>query len=155
MKRTFIIILFMVCFMQAWAQNTFIPDMTFPLNFSTVDGSSTNAEIWGQCGYYRFKRLPNSISGVILATNELEVYLEFPSLPQDAWIVEKNVDGTFTPVTEITNLFEYNYYDHYFYYSQNLSLTKKQILKMLNGGFYAKVGFGGSNYISNLSPENS
>ena len=131
----------------------FRPDMNYFLTFTTLDGATTNAEISGTCYYYRVRRESTPVSSVSLATNELEVVIQTTASPDSVWMLEKKTDGTFTPLTEITNRSEHDYYDlHYYDYSQNLRLTKKQILRLLDGKFYAHIKLSnGSNYISHLT----
>ena len=73
-------------------------------------------------------------------------------MPDNAWVLEKTGNGNLTPVMEITNLFGNSDLGFYYYY-QPYILTETQIHSLVEGDWYVKVDFGGSNYISNLAPQ--
>jgi hypothetical protein len=154
MKRTLAILFSIACCLQGWAQQTqFYWDMYYDLAFTTPDGTVTNADIRGSCFYSRVRFESDPYFYGPVATNELKIVIQTTTAPEGVWMLEKKVDGTFALITEITNRTEHDYYDiHYYDYSQNLALNKKQILRLLDDRHYMLVGLAnGSNYISQLN----
>jgi len=148
MRRILVFLGLMTLAMRAMAQSQ-IPDMPFFISFSPLSGSPPNSEMWGLANYYRVK-LPPPVPNLPTYTNQLEVFIRLPALPEDAWIEEKETDGSLAPVAEVTNLIE----DVYgFYFQQLLTLTTNQIHSLIEGNWYAEVDFGESNYLGNLAPQ--
>ncbi len=123
--------------------------MPFYISFSALSNSPPNSELGGSAGYFRVK-LP-FLPGMPTYTNRLEVGFSSPAPPEDAWILEKQEDGSFLPVTEVTNLF--GDASNGYYLDQPLALSIDQVQSLIAGNWYAEVDFGSSNYLGNLAPQ--
>jgi len=123
--------------------------MYFWMDFSPLPGSPDNASLSGSAGYYRVKSFP--IPGAPTFTNRLEFGMSMSSPPLESWILEKQPDGSFDPVVEVTNLVEDSGY--FYLRPAPLTLTTNQIHSLIAGNWYAAVDFGESNYLGQLVPE--
>ena len=119
--------------------------MGFFINFSAVSNSPPPASgLSGLAGYYHIKKPFHP--GIPTYTNQLEVFIGLPEMAESGWIFEKEEDGSFTPVAELTNQYPG-------YFNQNVMLTTNQIYRMISGDLYAEVNFGDSNYLGQLTPQ--
>jgi hypothetical protein len=73
----------------------------------------------------------------------------------DGWVYEKEDDGSFIPVMELTNelvsSFPLSAIDTYFY-SQSCPLTDDQLVSLGEGKWYAEVDYGNDKYFGNFTP---
>jgi hypothetical protein len=134
---------------QAGAQQIGTPDMSFYLDFAPVDVASSNLDLRGECSYNKFIRIPDFISGAPTFTNDLEVAITLPSKPNAAWLLEKQRDGSFREMAELTS---YLNSDNGIYIDQHFRLTKNQIHSLIKGDWYTEVDFWDAKYIGNLTP---
>jgi len=136
------------CDAQVVGPNTYGPDMYFWMDFSPLPGSPDNASLSGSAGYYQVKSFP--IPGAPRFTNWLEFGISMSSPPLESWILEKQPDGSFNPVVQVTNLIE----DAGTFYLRPapLTLTTNQVHSLIAGNWYAAVDFGPSNYLGQLVP---
>lgn len=150
MKRSLIVIYFTVLVQWASAQDIWNPDMNFNVNFSSLNGESSNVVWWGECGYNRSIRVPSYIPGAPIYTNDLEVVIQYAVLPDSTWILEKQANGTFKTITEITNHINSDYYS---YADQRFTLTKKQVHSLIKGNWYLEADYADNIFISHLEPQ--
>src|SRR5579863_6874251 len=112
-----------------------------------VGGSPPNYGIQGQAVYSREIHIPPNYPVYRVYTNVLEVGLSFSSPPEDAWILEKESDGTFSRVAEITNLIDDSHL------AQSFTLTVDEVHSLVAGNWYEEADFATSNYVGNLVPD--
>jgi hypothetical protein len=149
MKQILIFLGVMTLAMRGIAQSG-IPDMVFFVSFSGISGSPSNSVLWGEAEYNRVEQIP-TLPIYQVYTNRLDVFIRLPALPENAWILEKEADGSFLRVAQVTNLIVDAIYGPYG--QQSLTLTTNQIYSLIEGNWYAEVDFGDSNYIGNLAPQ--
>lgn len=128
-------------------------DMVFRENFLPLANSPASPGLMGESIYDRGIQIQvfPDLQVTLADTNRLEVFTLLPSQPEDAWILERESDGSFSRVTEITNLVDDATYG--FYFSQRLTLTAAQVHSLIEGNWYEEVDFGASNYLGNLEIE--
>jgi hypothetical protein len=148
MKHILILLGLMALGLPAFAQNQ-NPDLSFYISFSALSNSPPNSALGGSAGYFRVK-LP-FLPGMPTYTNRLELGINVPAPPEDVCIWEKQEDGSFLPVTEVTNLF--GDADNGYYLDQPFTLSPDQVHSLISGNWYVAVDFGSSNYIGNLAPQ--
>ncbi len=154
MKRLMVFLVLMELAIQGRAQvngppqhDPSAPDMWFGVNFSR----STNwPPEWDNFfGNGRYSRYSLSGSGFpLIITNRFEFGIVSPASAQDAWLLEKEEDGSFTT---ITNLNQTGGPDTY-YIGQSWILTTNQIHRLITGSWYAQVDYADSNCVGNLTP---
>ena len=155
MKRLSILLVLITLAMRGFAQQVSPPppgavDMPFFINFNALSNSPPNSGVGGEAGYYQVQQwpyYPRSWS----YTNKLEVFIDFPLPPENAWLLEKQADGSLSPVASVTNLFWDS--NTGFYSDQSFMLTTNQVHSLIDGSWYVEVNFGTSNYIGNLAPD--
>ena len=125
-------------------------DMPFNIQFTPLGDSPPAASgLLGYASYYRFKA--SLFSGLPAYTNDLEIQILLPTAPLATWIYEKQANGLFTPVVEVTNLID----DGGGLFSLNplFTLTTNQIHSLVAGNWFVGVDFGASNYLGNIAPQ--
>lgn len=152
MKRVLILLGLMTLAVRGIAQSG-IPDMPFFINFSPLYNSPSNSVLRGVAEYNRVKQFPAYFPPPQTYTNSLEVYIGLPAIPEHAWILEKEKDGSFNRVFELTNIFSYYGVSYSLIFDQFFTLTPRQIYSLIEGNWYAEVDFGASNYLGNLAPQ--
>jgi len=155
MKRLLALLVLMGLAIQAGAQvdgppqhDPSAPDMWFGVNFS---GSTNWPPEWDNFfGNGRYFRYSLSGSGFpLIITNRFEFEVVSPAMAQDAWLLEKEEDGSFIT---ITNLNLTGGPDTY-YFGQAWNLTTNQIHSLIAGNWYAQVDYADSNCVGNLTPQ--
>jgi hypothetical protein len=122
------------------------PNMEFFINFSALSNSPPPPSgLSGEADYYQVT--PLVYPGLPTYTNQVEVFIGLPEPAEDAWLLEMEEDGSFTPVAELTDPYNNGNYDQF------VTLTTNQIHSLVEGKFYAEVDFGDSNYLGNLAPQ--
>lgn len=142
MKRVLIVLGLMALILRGMAQNQ-LPDMSFYIGFSALSNSLPNPGLLGGANYYR-ETIPN-LPGMPTYTNRLEIFFYgSPGMPEDTWILEKQEDGSLSPVAKLTNQWT----------PLTLTLNRKQIHSLIEGNWYEEADFGDGNYyIGNLAPQ--
>lgn len=125
----------------------FIGDLSCNLQFSAISNSPAPSNSFsGYAGYYN-KDI--CLSGKDSATNDvLYVNIQSPGVAVDGWILRQEDDGSFTPITELTNQ---NFI--LFNFSQFIILTTNQVLDLISNRLYAELDFADSNYLANITPD--
>jgi hypothetical protein len=118
------------------------PDLDLFVNFIAISNSPPPPQ--GLSGQALYDRI---LPGMSTYTNLLEVHVGFPTTPKDGWILEMEADGSFTPVTELSDPYNFGYFYKW------VTLTTNQIHSMIAGSLYVEVDFGESNYLGNLTPQ--
>jgi hypothetical protein len=127
------------------------PNLSFSVNFLPLPGSPDDPYISGGADYYRTKAIPFGSSNIF--TNWLEFGMTLSAAPLDSWIVERQLDGSFAPVVQITNLIDDSGGSGAFFLRPApLTLTTNQIYSLIASNWYFTVDFGDSNYLGNLTP---
>jgi hypothetical protein len=150
MKRLFIILVLLLLAGRGSAQSLQPVDMPFNIQFTPLgDSPPAAAGLFGSASYYRLKS--SFFPGLPAYTNHLEVDILLPAAPLATWIYEKQANGLFTPVVEVTNLID----DGGGLFSLNpfFTLTTNQIHSLVAGNWFVGVDFGASNYLGNLAPQ--
>jgi len=150
MKNLLVIILSAVLVQWANAQDLWNPDMNFNVSFSSLNGESSNVVWYGMCGYNRSIRVPSFIPGAPVYTNDLEVGILFATLPNSVWLLEKEANGAFKTIAEITNGVNG---DNYNFVDQRFTLTKTQIHSLIKGNWYLEADYADNIFISQLEPQ--
>ncbi|HKW30160.1 MAG TPA: hypothetical protein VJT54_12555 [Verrucomicrobiae bacterium] len=150
MKRILVFLGLIIPALRGIAQSG-TPDMPFFISFSGLSDSPSNSVLSGEAEYNRVKQPPPLVPIDSTYTNRLDVFIKLPAPPEEAWILEKEADGSLSPVAPVTNLIEDANYGLYF--QQAFSLTTNQIDSLIEGNWYAEVDFGDSNYLGNLAPQ--
>src|ERR1700733_9483258 len=167
MKKTFLLILVLLALRpMAMAQGALKPlqpiqagNLVLNLNFSPLPGSPGTNQPSGTANYYYlyFDNQGNSFS-VSLSLG--------PNPATDGWLLQKNNDGSYTPVMELTNedrSYSYRLSTNSFLplfipvatnylFAQSWQLTMEQVHALVAGKWYAEVSYGDDEYIANLSP---
>jgi hypothetical protein len=154
MKQLIALLVLMELAVQTRAQvagppqhDPFAPDMWFGVNFS----GSTNwppewDNFWGNGQYFRQYLSGNGLPLII--TNRFEFEIVSPAMAQDAWLLEKEDDGSFTTITNLNLTGGPDVY----YFGQAWNLTTNQIHSLITGNWYTEVDYANSNCVGNLTP---
>jgi hypothetical protein len=154
MKRLIALVVLMGLAIDAGAQvvgppqhDPSAPDMWFGVNFS---GSTNWPPEWDNfSGNGRYFRYSLSGSGFpLIITNRFDFEIVSPAMAQDAWLLEKEEDGSFTTITNLNLTGGPDVY----YFGQAWNLTTNQIHSLVTGNWYAQVDYADSNYVGNLTP---
>lgn len=122
------------------------PDMWFGVNFSeSTNWPPESDNFFGYGRYFRYFSIP--IPPFVI-TNRFEFWIVSPAMAQDAWLLEKEDDGSFITITNLNLTGGPDVY----YFGQAWSLTTNQLYSLITGNWYAEVNFGDTNYIGNLTP---
>ena len=148
MKHILVFIGLMTLVMPGIAQVTTPEfDMEFFINFSGISNSPPYPGSYGVADYGRTQ--PPLLQNTPPRTNCLDISLGLQATPDDAWILEKQADGSLSTVAEVTNLAEV-FTDGY---PALPPLTTNQVHSLIEGNWYVEVDFGDSSYIGNLAPQ--
>lgn len=162
MKRLVLLFLLLGSLGKVLAQQDY--DSQFGISFSPVSDPPGTNQPFGFAGY-----IQNGWDYVnfLPATNVFIVSINLGENPAtDGWILQKEDDGSFTPIMELTNEF----YDVSSfpsssdsvgtfpdtnsvgenYYSQGFQLTIDQVQNLIAGKWYAEVDYDGDQYLGNL-----
>jgi hypothetical protein len=121
-------------------------DMLFNTTFSALSNSPPPPnDFYGVGIYHHYSTAPYPL---FIVTNSFEFTIVSPAPAQAAWILEKQEDGSFMP---ITNLNMAGGPDEY-YFGQAWLLTTNQVRSLVTSNWYAEVDFGDSNYFGNITP---
>jgi hypothetical protein len=140
MTRILIFIVLMSLALPGFAQNQ-NQDISCSINFTPLSNSPPDSVMWGEADYYQVLRPPLPWM-TLFYTNLLDVYLSLPTTPKDVWLLLQEKNGTFKPITEVTNVDD-----------QFITLTTNQIHSLVEGSWYVDVDFGDSNYLGHLAPQ--
>jgi hypothetical protein len=125
-------------------------DAEFYTNLQPISNSPP-ADLWVYAGYYYEKQWPPyPYPSSYTLTNDFDIYVPLPAPAEDGWILEKEEDGSLTPVLEVTNLIDDETLGYFI--EQSFTLTTNEIHSLIAGDWYLEVDFDGSNYIGNLVP---
>ena len=132
------------------------PDMYLSISFASVSNSPPpSLALWGQVNYAR--QTQPIFPGMHIYTNELDLLIGLPVKAVDGWLWEREANGSFTRVAELTNqVIIGSYYPDYSeaaLLQQSVTLTTNQIQSLITGNLYAEINFGESNYWGNLDPQ--
>lgn len=153
MKRLVVFLGLMALALQGMAQvsgppqhDPFAPDMLLGVNFSgSTNWPPESDNFYGTGLYYRYGSTP---SPPFVITNRFQFEIVSPAMAQDAILLEKEEDGSFTTITNLNLTGGPDVY----YFGQTWELTTNQIHSLVKGNWYAEVNFGDSNYFGNLTP---
>lgn len=151
------------------AQGTLSVPLRLNVDFSPTLGSPGTNQLSGGANYF--------LNGWNYDTsspekNVLDIYVSLGVNPAtDGWILQKNGDGSLTPIFEISNelylanspfpgasssegSFPGNPTETYptYIYSESYQLTPGQVQSLLSGNWYAEMTYGGDTYLGNLTP---
>jgi len=149
MKRLIVSLGLLVLALPGIAQVPYIVNMGFNISFSALSNSPPpDNSIFGSAEYSRLKLWSpyGNQPPITYYTNDLDVYVQSTTPMEDAWILERETDGSFTPVIEVTNSVPS------VFLGQSLTLTTNQVHSLIAGNWYVEVDFDGSNYMGNLVP---
>jgi hypothetical protein len=106
MKRLIVSLGLLVLALPGIAQVPYIVNMGFNISFSALSNSPPpDNSIFGSAEYSRLKLWSpyGNQPPITYYTNDLDVYVQSTTPMEDAWILERETDGSFTPVIEVTN----------------------------------------------------
>jgi hypothetical protein len=154
MKRFILILCLLGVCLRGSAQNQ-DSDMGFFINFEPVSNSTLDFELWGGSEYYQVKR--PFFPSMPFYTNLLEIWIYSSVEPVSAWVLEKQPDGSSTPLIEMTNWFEHFIWfrenNPYFHVKHPLKLTTNEIHSLIAGNWYVLLNYGESSYLGHLAPQ--
>jgi hypothetical protein len=147
----------------AHAQGT-VSGQQFNINFSPLPDSPGTNQPYGGASYFQSGLNFNTfftgsnffVISISLGTNQAT----------DGWVLQMEQDGSFSPVTELTNefvnaldgissgsigAFPGNNPTGSNYYYQGFQITDDQVQSLMAGNWYAEVDYGDDKYIGNLT----
>jgi hypothetical protein len=142
---------------SAQAQNSVPDDIWFDVSFYALPHGPTNSDIQVSAFYdrqlYNVNPFTNARWPVPGMTNLLSInLLGLDSQPASAWVMERELNGNFSPVAAITNYLETF---SGLIVAQGFGLTPNQIHALIAGRFYLALDLDKTNYLAKLAPDYS